>query len=81
MFGFVAQEKFILDQKSLLDRLKRSANPRVLGRQKANQGDQQQAGIEPLRAVGLHKAIEITVETAVADLGTDFAGDLPPSVV
>ena len=79
MLGFVPQNEFILDQKSFFDSPKRSADPRVLGRKKADHGDQQQAGIESLGAVGLHKAVKVLVETALADLGMDFVGYLPPS--
>jgi hypothetical protein len=81
VFAFVAQNEFILDQKPILDRPKRSADPRVLGRKEAGgHRDQQQTGIEPLGAVGLHEAVEVAVETALTDLGMDFVGDLalPP---
>ena len=80
VFGFVAQNEFI----------RRSAvSPRSpeaflgpadrLGRKKADQRDQQQTGIEPLGAVGLHKAVKVAVETALTDFGMDFVGDLAPS--
>ena len=36
VLGFVAQDEFAVDQESLLDRAKRSANPRILGRKKAD---------------------------------------------
>src|SRR5262249_28356761 len=40
MFGFVTQNEFTVDQKSILDGTKRSAHPRVLGRKKADYRDQ-----------------------------------------
>src|SRR5262252_3257586 len=80
VFGLVAQNEFTVDQKSLLDRLKRSADPRVLGRKKADYRDQQQTGIEPLGAIGLHEAVKVAVETALADLGMDLVCDLAPSL-
>jgi hypothetical protein len=79
VFGFVAQNEFTIDQKSILDRPKVSAHPRVLGRKKADDRDQQKAGIDPLGAVGLHKAVKVAVETALAYFGMDFVGDLAPS--
>src|ERR1700746_4105968 len=79
VFGFVAKHEFIPDQKSILDCLKRSADPRVLGRKKADHRDQQQTGIELLGAVGLHGTVEGAGVTAGPALGMDFVGDLPPS--
>jgi hypothetical protein len=54
----------IVASSSLLDGSKRSADPQILGRKKADQRHQQQTGIEPLRVVGLHKAVKVAVETA-----------------
>jgi hypothetical protein len=79
VFGFIAQNEFTLDQKSILDRAKGSADSRVLRGKKADHRDQQQAGIDPLGAVGLHEAVEVAVETALADFGMDFVRDLAPS--
>jgi hypothetical protein len=50
VFGFVAKNEFTVDQKSILDGPKRSADPGVLGRKKADYRDQQQTGIEPFGA-------------------------------
>jgi hypothetical protein len=47
-------------------------------RKKAYKWNQQQAGIKPLGAVGLHKAVKIAVETALADFSMDFVGNLAP---
>src|SRR6516165_9533383 len=78
--GFVAANEFPPDQKPVLDCSKRPAHARIAGRQKADQGDQQQTRIEALRAVGLDKAVEAPVETLLADLGMDFVRDFPPSL-
>ena len=61
VFGFVAKNEFTVDQKSILDGPKRSADPGVLGRKKADHRDQQQTGIEPFGAVSLHKAVKVAV--------------------
>src|SRR4029077_10644719 len=79
VFGFVTQNEFTVDQKPFLDGTKRSADPRVLGRKKADYRDQQETGIEQLGAVGLHETVKVAVETALTDLGMDFVGDLAPS--
>src|SRR6516225_5426643 len=76
VFGFVPQNEFTIDQKSVLDRPQCAADSGVLRRKKADDRDQQEAGIEPLRTIGLHKALLLTVETALADFGMDFVGDL-----
>jgi hypothetical protein len=57
VFGFVAQNEFTVDQKSILDGPKRSADPWVLGRKKADHRYQQQTGIEPFGAARLHKLL------------------------
>src|SRR5262249_62042955 len=44
----------------------------------ADEREQQQAGVEPLGAVGLHKAVELAVEAVLTDLGMDFVGDCAP---
>src|SRR5262249_10226639 len=80
VLGFVAQNEFACEQESVLDRPKRSADPRVFGGKKADQWDQQQAGIELLRSVGLDKAVKVAVETVFTDLGVDFVGDLAPAL-
>jgi len=39
ILGLVAQHEFSIDQQLLLDRLQRSLNARITGREKAHQGD------------------------------------------
>ena len=46
---------------------------RVVGRQETGGGDQQQAAVEPLRAVGLHEAAQL----GVVAVGADVVVDLP----
>src|SRR5262249_11646813 len=62
-------------QQFVLDRSKRSLDPRLVCGKKTDERKQQQAGVEPLGAVGLHKAVEFAVETVLADLGMNFVGD------
>jgi hypothetical protein len=78
IFGFVPQNEFTVDQQSLLDCPKRSADPRVLGKKKADERDEQQTRVHLLRSVRLHKAVEVAVETAPTDLGMNLVGDLTP---
>ena len=78
VIGLVAQDEFAVDQQFFLDGAQRSAHPRIGCGKKADERDQQQAGVEPLGAIGLHKAVKIPVETALTDLGMDFVGDLAP---
>src|SRR4029453_2800571 len=78
IFGFVPQNEFAVDQQPVLDRPKRSSDPRIGCRQKADEREQQQTCVEPLGAVGLHKGVEIAVETALTDFGMDFVGNLAP---
>ena len=40
----------------------------IIGREKADQWQQQQAGIELLRAIGLHKGVQLRVEALAAHL-------------
>ena len=79
ILGLVAQHEFPLDQQPLLDRPQRSLNARIVGREKADHRDQQQARVEPLGAVGLHEAVEFAIEPALADFGMDFVGDRAPA--
>src|SRR5262249_58909553 len=78
IFGFVPQNEFAVDQQPVLDRSKRSLDPRIVGGKKTDERKQQQAGVEPLGAVGLHKAIELAVESVLTDLGMDFVRDCTP---
>ena len=47
-----------------LDRLDGAEHPRVVGGQEADERDHQQAGVESLRAVGLHEGVALGVEAA-----------------
>src|SRR5260370_3509311 len=69
IFGFVPQNEFAVGQPFVLDRPKRSADPRIACREKTDERDQQQTRIAPLCALGLHKALEGAVETALARFG------------
>src|SRR5262249_32559172 len=79
VFGFVAQDEFAIDQESLLNRSKGSADPRVLGGKKADQRDQQETGVELFGTVSLHKAVEVSVETTFTNFGMNFVGEVAPS--
>src|SRR5206468_8854321 len=77
--GVVAQHQTI-DQKLAFDRRDRAAHARILRRQEAELGDQQQAGIEVTRAVALDEAAEIAIETLAADVIVNFGGDGAPAI-
>src|SRR5262249_24991788 len=77
-FGLVPQNEFAIDQQFVLDRSKRALDPRIVCGKKADQWNQQQAGVEPLGAIGLHKAVELAVESSLTDLGMNFVGDCAP---
>src|SRR4029077_1733171 len=76
--GFVPQNEFIIDEQPLLDRSQRSLNPRVVRRKEADKRNQEQTRVEPVDAVGLHEAIEIAIESTLADFGMNFVRDRPP---
>src|SRR6516162_3188353 len=78
IFGFVPQNEFVRDQSFFLDRTKSALHPRIGGGQKTDERDQQEAGIEPFRAVALHETVEIAVEAALTHFGVDFVGDRSP---
>src|ERR1700741_3828431 len=59
--AFVAQNEFVADQKLTLDGGQLSSHPRIVRGQKTDERNEQQAGIEPLGAVGLHEAIELAI--------------------
>src|SRR5262245_53134994 len=69
IFSFITQNKFPIEEEFILDCPKRSLDPWVACWKETHERDHQQAGIEPLRAVGLHKAVKIAVETALTDFG------------
>src|SRR5262249_27817155 len=78
IFGFITQYEFTVDQQSVLDRPKRSLDPRIGCGKKPHERDQQQTCVEPLEPAGLHKAVKVGVETALTDFRVDFVGDLTP---
>jgi hypothetical protein len=49
---------------------------RIGGRKKPDQGDEEQTGVQPFRAVSLNKAVKVAVKAALADLGMNLIGDL-----
>src|SRR4029453_4233470 len=81
VFGFIPQNKFPIDEEFILDCPKCSLDPWIACGKEAHERDQQEAGIEPLGAVGLHKAVKIVVETALTDLGMDLVGDFAPPLL
>ena len=78
IFSFITQNKFPIEEEFILDCPKRSLDPWVACWKETHERDHQQAGIEPLRAVGLHKAVKVGVEAALTDFRMNFVGDLTP---
>jgi hypothetical protein len=62
-----------------LDCLDGAADARVLGWQEPGGPDQQEAGVEFARAVGLGEGVPFGVVALAADLGVDPVADLPPA--
>src|SRR3974377_1279143 len=58
VFDFVAKNELAPRPGAVLARPRVSADPRVLGRKKPDHREQQQVCVEPLGAVGLHKAVK-----------------------
>src|SRR6476619_4874723 len=81
IFGFIAKNKLRVDKEFVLDSSKRSLDSWIACGKKTYKRDQQQAGIKPLGAVGLYKAVKIAVETAFADFSMDFVGSLAPPLL
>src|SRR5262245_15507188 len=79
VFRLVSQHEFAVDQKLSLDCLKRSSDTRIGRRKKAYEGEEQQAGVQPLRAVDLHKAVKVGIETALTDFDVDFICNSAPA--
>ena len=75
---FVPQNEFIIDEQPLLDRSQRSLNPRVVRRKEADKRKSGATCVEPVDAVGLHEAIEIAIESTLADFGMNFVCDRTP---
>src|SRR6202035_3742316 len=77
--GLVAQDEFTVDQQLVLDGAKRSADPRIGCGQEADDRKQQQAGVEPLGAIGLHEAVEVAIKAALADFRMHVIGKRAPA--
>src|ERR1700688_3800103 len=69
-----------IDQEALLDRLQRAEHTRFIRRQESDRGQEQQAGVELLRSVGLHKASKFQIEAPPAHLVVDFRRHRPPAL-
>src|SRR5262249_54389464 len=67
-----------LMQKTFLDFVYRLADALVAGGQEADIGQQQQTRIHELRAISLHKAAALRIETFLADVGVNVLRDLFP---
>ena len=69
--GTVAQEKAVFGQVPP-NGVNRADHARVVMRQEADPGDQQQAGVEFGAAVGLDEGVPFFVEAACHDVGMEF---------
>ena len=78
VLGVVAQHEAVPHQ-GAADRVDGADYARIILRQEAHMGDQQQARVEALRAVGLHEAVQLRIEPLGADLGVDLVADLAPA--
>ena len=78
VIGFIPQDKLILDEEPLLNRFESCSNPWVIGRKKTNERNQKQTCVQALRAEGLHEAIDLSVEPALANFCVDLIGDPSP---
>ena len=76
--GRVVPHDEAVGDEPLLDRRDGAEDARVVGRQEAGRGDQQQAGVELLRAIGDDEAVELGVEALGADIGMDHLAQRPP---
>src|SRR5204862_200953 len=63
-----------------LDRGDRAHHPGVVRRQEADERDDEQAGVEPLRTVRLREGVELAVEAALEHLALDLVAHLPPAL-
>src|SRR5262245_34710653 len=79
LFRVVAQNEFAIDQQTVLDRSQCSLHAPIVCRKEADKRDQQQAGIESLGAIGLHKTFELRVKSALADFGMNVIGNGAPA--
>ena len=74
----VTQQKAV-DQKLALDRPYGRFHARIVDRQEAGHGHEQQAGVERLAAVILHEGVAPGVPTLLADLRVDGFACAPPA--
>src|SRR5262249_58194235 len=51
----------------------------IVGRQKADQRQEQKAGVEVFRPIGLDEAPELLIEAATAHVGVNCGGELTPA--
>src|SRR5207244_3556922 len=68
-----------VDGQLVRDRQHGGTDPRVIGRQEANQRDQEHRSVERLGAVSLHEDAAL-VDTALADVGLDLVGHALPGL-
>src|SRR5437868_10722608 len=73
----VALDEAVADELAL-DRRHRADHPRVVGRQKADERDHEQARIDALRAVEADERVELGVESAPEHLVVDLGPHLTP---
>ena len=62
------------------DRRDGAANARVRGRQEAHRRQQQDAGIEQLRAIGFDERIQPGIKALFADIAMDGIAQPPPAI-
>ena len=74
----VAQNELIVYEKLLLNGLKRSTNAGVGGWKEPNKREQQQARVDRLGTISLHKTAELAIKATFANVSLDFVGNLAP---
>ena len=79
LVGAVALDEAVAHQLPL-DRRDRAHDPRVVRGEEADDRHQQQARVEPRRAVGLHERAELRVEPLAADLVVDLVAERAPAL-
>src|SRR5262245_6662672 len=80
VFGFlgvIAHDEAVAQQ-ALLYRAYRAEHARIVGRQKTELRNLQQARVERARAIRLDEAIAFSVVAALADFSVDPVANLPP---
>src|SRR5579863_6331425 len=81
LFSFITPDEFATNHEFLFDCLHGSPHTRIGCRKKADQRDQQQACVESPRPVGLHEAVQVTVEAVFTDLRMNLIGDRFPALL